>query len=153
MNLVPDRIRIQNTLVDFAMGGTFHPVAYAVAGSPAPAGARHAIVDTTRSVQPQSAVCNETRSTFVPAKIQRRGASVDRDQWFFQLLLAFSGEVTFEAFERALTDWQAKLAPDSTHDKAVRIQLFQATYQHSTQQEPTPGSKATYTIIARVSPN
>lgn len=147
MTEASDRIRIQNAIVDFALAGKFHPVTYTVSG-----GGRHAVEDTTKDVAPASAVCNEIRATFKPAKVQRRSLSQDRDQWFFQLHVAFDQEVTLEAFERTL-DAIPVLGRDSTHTKNVTFELFQANYQHPTQSEPQPGSKATYTIIARVSPN
>ena len=148
MTLQPDRIRIQNFLATLAAGGTYYPVTYSVVG-----GVKLSAVDVTQTIVPDTVVCNEIRATFKPAKIQRRALSVDRDQWLFQLHVAFTGEATFEAFERSITDQVPVLGRDANHDKNITFQLFQAIYQHPTSSEPMPGSKAVYTIIAQVSPN
>jgi len=143
------RVEVQNAIVAAAMAGTFRPVTY-----DATTHAASFDSDDANKVVPSSAVANELSAGFAEAERNRRTHCQDKKRWIFQLKLEFQQEVTLDEFEESLLATPLTVNRDVVEGLTHRIEVFfqDVQYVHPIQQEPSTGTKVTYTFEARLTP-
>lgn len=141
-----DKERIQNALVSLALTGSFHPVTYAADNL--------ASVDTGRVIAPVTAAANETRLVFGTAELHRRTDMRDVVDWEFQLRLEWNVEVTLEPFWQMVCDNPPILPRDPlvANSRQVTLEFRAVSPTHPVRQDSTRGTRAVFTVNAKLSP-
>ena len=137
------RLAIQTLLIELARAGKFYEVKYnSETGLPEDIDVR-----TAQTVEPGTALCNETGALFEPDERQGRRLARKRSIWTFSLILTFKAEVTLEIFEESLCDPVPVPAenPDSGQP-AQFVHLLSTQVVHPAQQGATVGTQATLTF-------
>jgi hypothetical protein len=140
--------RIRNALTGAAKSGTFYKKVIDPTTGNASTG-----TETEDEVEPDYAHANEVHSTFITGK-NRRTLSDDRDTWTWELRLGFPCEVALELFEEEVTVTPIALPrdPDAGFDRQVILRLRDARPTHPPEQQPSTGTRVTYTFEATLSP-
>jgi hypothetical protein len=151
LNPPTNKERIQNALLARAWAAEFQPVVTALVGS-----ARTITVGETppRGILPASVRAEETFSRFGRPRRNRRrapGFMRERTGWNWKLALNFNEEVVTETFEAELQDNPIYL-PATADLRQVILELQFANPQHPAQQDPSNGTKITFTFNAQEAP-
>lgn len=138
------RIRIQNFLVDYASGGNYVPISY----DPK---TRKMKADESKRVVPQSVICNEKSSFFGDPVGYRRDSRLDRNTWTFEVDIHFNVEVAFELFEDGVSV-KPPILPADPEDglRQVTLRILSSEYIHPPQQSPTGGSQGKFVFEAQL---
>lgn len=114
----------------------------------------NAIIIEGTNQMPSSAVLNEKTATYTPVpKRNRRHQFQETNIWAWELILQFNRQVSCELFERDLLQTPVTLPEDEANGlEAVTFRFVSANYEHPTEQQPSTGTKATYQLVAEVSP-
>jgi hypothetical protein len=137
------RVRIQNHLRDVAMAGDFFAVVYdkdTGLAADIDFNATDALI-----VRPKTALANEISSSIAEDANMGRRVQRRRQEWMFQLHLAFDREVSLEAFEQYLMD-NPPILPRTDQFSPASIYLTSCSYDHPPQQGAANGTRATLTF-------
>lgn len=137
----PNRERVRGAIVDLALAGPFYATTYPDSGTVRARPQRGA------SVSPQTCEVNEVSSSFVTAHT-RRVLARDRQEWSFELLLAFAQETSIEEWERRLTTRpvripEAIVSGETRTSKAGFLELVSCDYTHP----PRAGGGSSFRVI------
>jgi hypothetical protein len=106
-------------------------------------------LESSNFIVPNTALSNEVSAEFFDDVRLGRRLARRRSKWVFELKLEFPSEITGELFEDDFLDPVRSLPRDSEKGLLhVLLYLVDAEYNHPPQQNPSSGSKVTYTFEA-----
>lgn len=146
MTFVSNYQRIQQRLHTEATTGPFYAIATDVE-------TKLKTVDDSAAIPPASVIAEESLSTFSAPIRNRRTNRAERRSWRWQVACRFNQEVTVEAAEKRLIAANIVLPRDDSNDlEQVTLKLLDADPFHPPQQNPSTGTRVTFTFEAELSP-
>lgn len=138
------RMRIQQALVDLALGTEFLPVAYDSDGKPTP------VSPATPRITPSTPVlCNEIETSFIEDERYGRDRIRQRASWRFALRFRFSREVLLDFFEEYLMTNPVFVPADTSLGlPSVTLLIVSAEITHPVQQQGATGTVVEYIFEA-----
>jgi hypothetical protein len=107
---------------------------------------------TTSFETPDTVLIREVASTFDTAVGERRTPRLhERIDWEWEARIAFDGQVSLEAFERAYSDTPLFLPRTAELDRQATIVIERVEYTHPPEQQSSSGTRAVLTFTASLS--
>lgn len=132
------RLAIQNFIQTTARNHLFCQVTYDGQG---------ASLATGKSINPKTAICNETASRHEPDQRMGRREIRKKTAWMFQLMLAFDSEVVMESFEELFSSVVPRLHFRGKGGYgSVAMRIVSSNYEHPTTKQPANGTTAIVTF-------
>lgn len=102
---------------------------------------------------PGTARTNEIAARWFPAAVNHlTKRQRERQVWRWELILQFDRQVNLEAFEDSLGTDPPRVLRDDEHDRQIELRLDSVSYVHPPQNQPTNGTRATYTFDVVATP-
>ncbi len=125
---------IHNALRSLALAGKFPEVTLAKDGS----------IVLGEELSPDSVSIASVRSTFRAAENFRRSIASDRHEWVWSMRMSFPSQVSFERWEKTLTD--SDIAIGTVDGRQILARLVSAEYNPPPEASPNRGSSAEFTF-------